>query len=52
MDRTKHTMNTEEKRKKEQRVVEEMIRLYCRSVHQQKTASSPTIDKPFLQALY
>ena len=33
MHRTKHTMNTEEKRKKEQRVVEEMIRLYCRKHH-------------------
>ena len=33
MDRTEHIMNTEEKRKKEQRVVEEMIRLYCRKHH-------------------
>ncbi len=38
--------------KKEEGIVSLMIRLYCRSIHQQKTASSPTIDKPFLQALY
>ena len=33
MEQTEHTLNTEEKRKKEQHVVEEMIRLYCRKHH-------------------